>query len=73
MRVSSSGSSRRFRSRSSASDLADAGRGGWKCRMRPAGMKRALALFTVFLKVFSVCSTVLVSPDSARYSSQASA
>ena len=29
--VSSAGSSPRFRSRSSASDLADAGRVGWKC------------------------------------------
>ena len=26
--------------------------------MRPAGMKRPLALFTAFLKVFSACSTV---------------
>ena len=40
--------------------------------MRPAGMKRPLAKFTAFLKVFSD-STVLVSLDSARYSSQASA
>ena len=41
--------------------------------MRPAVMKRSLALFTVFLKVFSACFTVLVSPASARYLSQASA
>ena len=63
----------RFRSRSSASDLANAGRVGWKCRIRPAGMKRPLALFTAFLKVFSACSTGLVSPDSAKYLLQASA
>ena len=67
--VSSAGFSPRFRSRSSASDLADAGRVCWKCRMRPAGMKRPLALFTAFLKVFSACSYVLVSPASASYSS----
>ena len=36
-------------------------------------MNRPLALFTAFLKVFSACSTVLVSPASARYLSQASA
>ena len=41
--------------------------------MWPAGMKRRLALFTAFLKVFSACSIDLVSPDSARYLSQASA
>ena len=58
---------RRFRSRSSASDLADAGRIGWNCQMRPVRMKRPLTLFTAFLKVFSACSTVLVSPASARY------
>ena len=63
----------RFRSRLSARDLADAGRVGWKCRMRPAGMKRPLALFTAFPKVFSACSKVSVSPASARYSLQASA
>ena len=46
----------------------------WLVRsVRPAGMKRPLALFTAFLKVLSACSTVLVSPASARYSSQASA
>ena len=70
---SSAGFSRRLRSRSSVSYLADAGRVGLKCRMRPTGMKRPLALFTAFLKVFSACSTVLVSPASARYLSQASA
>ena len=70
--VSSVGFSPRFRTRSSASDLADAGRVGWKCLMRPAGMKRPLALFTAFLKVFSACSTVLVSPASVRYLSQVS-
>ena len=63
----------RFRSRSSASDLADAGRVGWKCWIRPAGMKRPLALFTDFQKVFSACSTVLGSPVSAWYLSQGSA
>ena len=36
--------------------------------MRPAGMKRPLALFTAFLKVFTACSTVPVSPASERYS-----
>ena len=41
--------------------------------MRPAGMKKPLVLFTAFLKVLSACSTVVVSPASARYSSQASA
>ena len=56
--ISSAGFSRRFRSRSSASDLADAGSVGWKCRMRPVGMKRPLASITTFLKVFSACSTV---------------
>ena len=61
---SSAGFSRRFRSRSSA----HAGWVGWKCRMRPTGMKRPLALVTAFVKVFSACSTVLVSPASARYS-----
>ena len=71
--VSSSGFSPRFRSRSSASDLADASSVGWKCWMRPVGMKRPLALFTAFLKVLSACSTILVSPASARYSSHASA
>ena len=35
--------------------------------MRPAGMKRPGAIFTVSLKVFSACSTVLVSPASVRY------
>ena len=65
---SSAGFSPRFRSRSSASDLADADWVGWKCRMRPAGIMRPLALFTAFLKVFSACSTVLASPSSARYS-----
>ena len=59
------GFSRRFRSRSSASDLADAIMVGWKCQMRPAGMNRPLALFTAFLNVFSACSTVLVLPASA--------
>ena len=53
--------------------MADAGRVGWKCGMRPIGMKRPLSLFTVFLKDFSACSTVLVSPASARYLSQATA
>ena len=71
--VSSAGFSRRFRSRLSACDLADAGQVSWKCRMRPDGMKGLLALFTAFLKVFSTCSTVLASPASAKYLSQASA
>ena len=71
--VSSEGFSRRFRFRSSARDLADAGRVGWKCRMRPAGMMRPQALFTDFLKVFSASSTVLFSLASATYSSLASA
>ena len=71
--VLSAGLSLRFRSRSSASDLADAGSVGWKCRLRPAGMKKPQSLFTDFLKVFSDCSTILVSPDSARYLSLASA
>ena len=35
-------------------------------------MKRPLALFNAFLKVFSARSTVLVSPASARYLSKAS-
>ena len=65
--------SRCFRSRSSASDLTDAGWVGWVCRMRTAGKKRPVTLFTAFFKVFMACSTVLVSPASAMYSSQASA
>ena len=68
--VSSAGFCRRFRSRSSASDLADAGRVGWKCRMWPAGRKRLLALFTAFLTDFSAFSTVIDSPALAKYSSQ---
>ena len=71
--VSTAGFSPRFRYRSSACDLADAGMVDWKCSMRPAGMKTLLALFTFFLKVFSVCSTFFVSPSSARYLLQASA
>ena len=39
---------RSYRYRSWASDLAD----GWKCRMRPAGMKRPLTVFTAFLRTF---------------------
>ena len=35
--------------------------------MLPAGMKRPLALFTAFMKVFSARSTFLVSPTSATY------
>ena len=57
---SSAGFSRRYRTRSSASDFSDADIVGWKCRMLPAGMKRPLAFSTAFLKVFSACSTVLV-------------
>ena len=71
--VSSAGFSRRFRYRSSASDLADAGRVGWICRMRPVGMKIAMALFTAFLKAYSAYSTVHLSPATARYSSKVSA
>ena len=41
--------------------------------MGPAVTKKPRVLFNAFLKVFSACSTVLVSPASARYSSQASA
>ena len=63
----------RFRSRSLESDLTDADWVDWMCRMRPAGMKRPLALFITFLWVISACSTVLYSSASARYSSQASA
>ena len=37
------------------SNLADAGRVGWKCLMRPVGIMRPLALFTAFLKIFSAC------------------
>ena len=73
LRNSSAGFNRQFRSHSSASDLADSGTVGWKCRMRSGGIKRPLALFTAFLKVFSACSTVLVSSASERFSSQASA
>ena len=40
---------------------------------RPAGVKRPLALFGASLNVFSACSTVLASPASVNYSSQASA
>ena len=71
--VSSEGLSQRFRSPSSASDLADAGRVVWKNRMRPTGVKKPLTQFTALLEVFSACSMVLVLPASARYSSQASA
>ena len=52
------GFSQRFRSRSSASGLADAGIVGWKCGMRPTRMKRPLALLTAFLKFVSACFTV---------------
>ena len=52
--------SRRFRTRSSASGLADAGRVGLKCWMRSAGMVWPLALFTAVLKVFTASSTVLI-------------
>ena len=41
--------------------------------LNAVGMKRPLALFTAFLKVFMACSTVLDLPASARYLSQASA
>ena len=61
----------RFRSRSQASDLTDACWIVWKFRMRPAGMKRPLALSTAFLMVFSACSTVVVSMS--KVFSQASA
>ena len=70
--VSSAGFSRRFRTRSSTSDFADAGRFGWKCRMRPTVTETPMALFTAFLQVFLACSTILVSTASARYSSQTS-
>ena len=70
--VLSAGFSRRFRSRSSASDLDDAGRVGCKCRMRPAEIMRPLSLFTAFLTVFLALSTVRISPALAA-SSQASA
>ena len=66
--VTSVGLSQRFRSRS----LADASWVGWLCRMWPVGMKRPLALSTASQKFFLACSTVLVSPASSRYSSQAS-
>ena len=46
---------------------------GWKCPMMSSGMKRPLALFIAILKVTAACSAVLVSPDSASDSSQASA
>ena len=70
--VSSAAFSPHIRSRSSASDLADAVLVGRKFLMLPVGMKRPLALFTDFLEVFSACSTVLVSPASAMSLSQAS-
>ena len=70
--VSLAGFSPRIASRLSASDFVDAGRVGWMWLMRPAGMKRPLALFAYFLKVFSACSTVLVLPASARYLSHVS-
>ena len=57
--VSSVGFSPRFRSRSSASDLTDADRVGWKCLMRQVGINWPLALFTAFLKVFSLVRQVL--------------
>ena len=47
-----------FCQRSSASDLDDADRIGWKCRMRPVGLKMPLALFTAFLKVWWWCGGV---------------
>ena len=71
--VLSAGFSPCFRSRSTASDMIDVVTVGWKFGMRPVGMKRPLALFIAFLKVYPACSTVIVSPASARYLSQASA
>ena len=73
LRVSASRIIRRYRSRSFGSDLAEAGSVGWNCRMRPAEIKKPLALFTALMKVRSTCATLPFTTSSARYSSMASA